>query len=62
MKCVIEKCDNVLSPRSELKICALCRATINRWAARRPGEVLERQRKLTMYGDRLNNLNYRKGK
>ena len=55
--CIIDSCGNELSPRSTLDICALCRCTVYRWKKRRPAEVLERRRKLTMYQSRMDNVN-----
>jgi hypothetical protein len=54
--CLITNCKAPLSPRSALPICPLCRQTIYRWRARRPAEVLERRRRLTMYSSRMENL------
>ena len=51
--CIIVNCDNAIKERSELSICELCRQTLYRWSYRKPAEVLERRRKLTMYGDRM---------
>ena len=55
-KCIIENCENTISERSVLDVCALCRNGMYRWKKRRPAEVLERRRKLTMYGSRMDNL------
>ncbi len=54
--CIINGCENTISPRSHLKICALCRAGIGRWMKRRPKDIMERRRKLTMYNDRMANI------
>lgn len=56
MNCIIEKCSNEITARSELAICPLCRQTLYRWRQRRPAEVLERRRRLTMYSSRMDNL------
>lgn len=55
--CIIINCNTKLSPRSSLSVCPLCRQTLYRWRARRPAEVLERRRRLTMYSSRMDNLN-----
>jgi hypothetical protein len=55
--CIITSCANEISPRSTLDICPLCRQTLYRWRQRRPAEILERRRKLTMYQSRMDNVN-----
>jgi len=62
VKCIIENCDNSISERSQLTICPLCRCTLYRWSSRRPAEVLERRRRLTMYSSRMDNLNERRAR
>jgi hypothetical protein len=54
--CQIPECDNELKPGSRLDTCSLCRASINRWAKRRPAEVIERRRKLHMYDHRMSEV------
>jgi len=56
MKCSIKECDNELSPRSKLRICALCRATICRWEYRRVSEVLHRMTQLVRYSSRMDEV------
>ena len=53
MKCIIAGCENDINPRSKLSICELCRSGMGRWRKRRPAEVMERRRKLTVYGNRI---------
>jgi hypothetical protein len=53
MQCNITGCDNDIKPGSKLKTCENCRSGIGRWNRRRPVEVLEWRRKLTMYNARL---------
>ena len=55
--CIIENCSNEISERSALLVCPLCRCTLYRWRKRRPAEVLERRRRLTMYASRMDNVN-----
>lgn len=52
--CAISGCRNDTS--GEHTLCELCRRGLYYWLHRRPAEVLERRRKLTMYGGRLDTL------
>lgn len=56
MRCIIEECGNPISPRSRHPICELCRNTMYRWRRRRPSEVLERVKRLTMYQSRMESI------
>jgi hypothetical protein len=56
MNCAIEGCVNEISKRSKLTICQLCRSGLYYWLKKRPAQMLERRRKLTMYGARLDTL------
>ena len=52
-RCAIDRCENDISDRSKLDICPTCRSGLYYWRKRRPAEILERRRKLTMYDARL---------
>lgn len=54
--CIITNCENEISARSELSICALCRSTLYRWSYRRPAEVVHRRERLAMYADRMTHV------
>jgi hypothetical protein len=54
--CIIDSCENPLSPRSKLTICETCRSGMGTWLKRRPAEVIERRRKLHMYDSRMDQL------
>jgi len=56
VKCAIDDCINDTRSGSLLAICALCRASMYRWKKRRPAEVLERRRRLSMYTNRMEKL------
>ena len=49
--CKTEGCDGDATARHDT--CTNCRAGVSRWSKRRPAEVLERRRKLTVYGARV---------
>lgn len=54
--CVIPGCNTELSPRSSLTECPNCRASLVSWLKRRPAEILDRRRKLTMYEGRMRSI------
>ena len=54
--CAIEGCGNSVSENSEHDTCLLCRGSRWYWRKKRPAQILERRRKLTMYGSRLENF------
>lgn len=54
--CSIENCENPLSPRSKLPICALCRGSMGSWQKRKPAEIKERRRRLHLYDSRMEQL------
>jgi len=55
-QCVIDKCENLISERSQMDMCPTCRGGLHYWHKKRPAEILERRRKLTMYHSRLDTM------
>lgn len=55
-QCIIEGCDNILSPRSKLDTCPTCRASLCQWDKRPVSEILERKEKLTKYRARMSTI------
>lgn len=54
--CETEGCEGELKPGSKLPTCSNCRAGVSRWMKRSPAHVLTRRRKLTLYGERINEV------
>lgn len=50
-KCMTDSCEEKSTPRTPY--CKNCGANLNHWSHRRPAEVMERRRRLTLYGDRM---------
>jgi hypothetical protein len=55
-QCVIEGCTNEVTGKTRSTLCSLCRHGLYYWLKKRPAQVLERRRKLTMWGGRLDTL------
>jgi len=60
-QCIIDKCLNTLPADSKHEACALCRGSLYYWNKKRPAEIVERRRKLTMYNGRLDHFYGTKG-
>ena len=59
--CTVAGCPNEAGPRTET--CANCRSARYYWGLKRPAQIVERRRKLTLYGERLDTFFLdRKGK
>lgn len=54
--CNIPGCDNELLPRSNLKACSNCRASMGMWKKRGVKAILVRRGKLKKYDSRMETL------
>lgn len=54
--CLIDGCENEIGTRSKCDICKTCQQGLRYWDQRSHSDVIERQRKLTMYHSRLGRI------
>jgi len=54
--CSIDGCENALSPRSRLTTCPTCRQGMSYWLKRRPAQIVDYRRKLTVRTARIESL------
>lgn len=53
MTMCIHDCGNPIKPGSRLNECVNCRHALYYWRTKRPAQIIERRRKLEVYGSRL---------